>query len=101
MHRSSRPDGFLNEPAAQHPRPIFWHPQVELPTISAVLSASLRCVALMEVTIVHLAGRPQAAPSLAWSGPPATGYIAGRFTSAGTGLGRQADHLRQIGRAHV
>jgi hypothetical protein len=53
--------GFLNEPAAQHPRPTFWHPQVELPTISAVLSASLRCVALMEVTIVHPAGRPQPA----------------------------------------
>jgi integrase len=28
MHRSSRPDGFLDELAAQRLRPNFWHPQV-------------------------------------------------------------------------
>ena len=30
MRRSSRPDGFLDELAAQHPRPTFWHPQCRL-----------------------------------------------------------------------
>ena len=29
MHRSSRPDGFLDELAAQRLRPNFWHPQVQ------------------------------------------------------------------------
>jgi len=27
--RSSRPKGFSDELADQHPRPIFWHPQVQ------------------------------------------------------------------------
>ena len=27
MHRSSRPDGFLDELPAQRLRPNFWHPQ--------------------------------------------------------------------------
>ena len=30
MHRSSRPDGFLDELAAQRLRPNFWHPQARI-----------------------------------------------------------------------
>jgi Integrase core domain len=30
MHRSSRPDGFLDELAAQRLRPNFWHPHAEV-----------------------------------------------------------------------